>query len=140
MNTAEDFIILQGHVYQHNKQKILTIGLSKPAKLKNPRYFLNTPRISEIHIPEKFIYSKIHIPESTYTRNFSIPGGTQKFIVFTVMKQVYLRARFKAFSTSSKADRASKPFEVLKPLSYSSNMCELYVSGSIKFDHVHAYP
>ena len=48
--------------------------------------------------------------------------------------------RFKPFSTSSKADRASKPFEVLRPLSNSSNMSELYVSGSIKFDHVHAHP
>ena len=45
MNTAEDFIILEGHVYQHNKEKNLTIGLSKPVKLKNSRYFLNTPRI-----------------------------------------------------------------------------------------------
>ena len=44
MNTAEDFIIPQGHVYQHNKKKLPT-GLSKPAKLKNSRYFLNTPRI-----------------------------------------------------------------------------------------------
>ena len=47
MNTAEDFIILQEHVYQHNK-KNLTIGLSKPAKLKNSRYFLNTPRIRDM--------------------------------------------------------------------------------------------
>ena len=45
MNTAEDFIILQGHVYQHNKNKFLTIGFSKRAKLKNSRYFMNTPRI-----------------------------------------------------------------------------------------------
>ena len=34
MNTAEYFIILQKHVHQHNKKKNLTIGLSKPAKLK----------------------------------------------------------------------------------------------------------
>ena len=44
MSKAEDFVILQGHVYQHNKQN-LTIGLPKPVKLKNSRYFLNTPRI-----------------------------------------------------------------------------------------------
>ena len=43
MNTSEDFIILQGHVHQHNK-KTLTLGLSKLAKLKTPRYFLDTPR------------------------------------------------------------------------------------------------
>ena len=43
--------------------------------------------IPEIHIPDKFIYPKIDTPESAYNRNFSIPGGTQKFIVFTVMKQ-----------------------------------------------------
>ena len=47
MNTAEDLIILQGHVYQHNKKK-LTIGLFKPAKLKNSRYFLNTPRMGSV--------------------------------------------------------------------------------------------
>ena len=46
MNTAENFIILQGHVYQHNKKKsYLTIGLFKPTKLKNSRYFFNTPRM-----------------------------------------------------------------------------------------------
>ena len=42
MNTAEYFIKLRGHVYQHNKKYLIT-GLSKPAKLKNSRYFLNTP-------------------------------------------------------------------------------------------------
>ena len=44
MNTAEYFIILQGHVYLYNKKTILSIGPSKPAKLKNYRYFLNTTR------------------------------------------------------------------------------------------------
>ena len=40
--------------------------------------------------------------------------------------------RFKPFSTSSKAGRASKPFEVLKPLSDSSNSSD----SSNNFEHV----
>ena len=30
--------------YRSNNKKELTIGLCKPAKLKNSRYFFNTPR------------------------------------------------------------------------------------------------
>ena len=39
--------ILSHFIYQHNIKK-LTIGLSKPAKLKNCRCFLNTPRIGTV--------------------------------------------------------------------------------------------
>ena len=58
MNTTEDFIILQGHVYTNIINKNLTIGLSKPAKLKNSRYILNTPHIGTLLVINYKIIAK----------------------------------------------------------------------------------
>ena len=62
MNTAENFIILQGHVYQHIK-KNSTVGLFKPAKLKSSRYFLSTPRTFGCVKMSHFVPNNRHLRE-----------------------------------------------------------------------------
>ena len=42
MNTAEDFIILQGHVYQHNKKKIYNKTLQTRENKKFPLFSEHT--------------------------------------------------------------------------------------------------
>jgi hypothetical protein len=43
---ANNAQILLKRVYQQNNEKVARIGLTQPAKFKNSRYYLNTPRRS----------------------------------------------------------------------------------------------
>ena len=50
MNTTEDFIILQGHVYQHNKKKIDNRTLQAREIKKFPLFSEHTSYITNIEV------------------------------------------------------------------------------------------